>query len=210
MSSGHAIEPKPLPNRCDPFGRLHAVPERGSMMGNRGGRFHASERGLGKRRYASKRWICCICNFKGRQRTVWGEGYTELFFLDEVTALAAGHRPCFECRSAEAKDFARRFGRPGGPAAKADAMDLILHAERIAGWNGARQQVAVGSLPAGAMIAFQGKAHAVASNAILRWSFSGYEPAVLPQGLQVELLTPASIVSALRNGYRSQWHSSAV
>jgi hypothetical protein len=112
MSSGHAIEPKPLPNRCDPFGRLHAVTERGSLMGYRGGRFHTSERGLGKRRYASKRWICCICDFKGRQRTVWGEGYTELFFLDEVTALAAGHRPCFECRSAEAKDFARRFGRP--------------------------------------------------------------------------------------------------
>ena len=88
-------------------------------------------------------------------------------------------------------------------------MDLILHAECIAGWNGARLQVAVGSLPAGAMIAFQGKAHAVASNAILRWSFSGYEPAVLPQGLQVELLIPASIVSALQNGYRPQWHSSA-
>ncbi len=179
------------------------------MMGNRGGRFHTSERGLGKRRYASKRWICCVCDFKGRRRRVWGEGYTELFFLDEVTALAAGHRPCFECRSADAKDFAGRFGRPGDPAAKAGAIDLILHAERIAGRNSYRQHVTIGSLPAGAMIAFHGKAHAVASNSILEWSFSGYKPAVLPQDLRVELLTPASIVNALRNGYRPQWHSSA-
>jgi hypothetical protein len=213
MSRTNAIEPKrlrePLQNRCDPFGRLHAVAARGGMMGNRGGRFHTSERGLGKRRFATKRWICCVCDFRGRRRSVWGEGYTELFFLDEVTALAAGHRPCFECRSAEAKDFAACFGGPDVRAPKADAMDLILHRERMAGWNGEKQKTPIEALPAGAMVAFRNKAYAVASDSILEWSFSGYAAASLPRDILAELLTPPSTVNALRNGYRPRWHSSA-
>ena len=100
----------PLQNRVDPFGALHAVPARGALMGNRGGRFHLDDRALGKRRHASRRWICCVCEFRGRQRKVWGAGYTELFFLDEITALAAGHRPCFECRRADAMRFIAAFG----------------------------------------------------------------------------------------------------
>ena len=83
----------PLPNRVDPFGELFADAARGLFFGNRGGRFHRDDRTLGARRWVSRTWICCRLEFKGRHREVWGDGYTELFFLDEPTALAAGHRP---------------------------------------------------------------------------------------------------------------------
>jgi hypothetical protein len=89
----------PLQNRVDPTGKLFASATRGDLMGNRGGRFHRDDRTLGVRRWASPQWICCRLAFKQRHRMVWGAGYNELFFLDEVTALAAGHRPCFEQRS---------------------------------------------------------------------------------------------------------------
>jgi hypothetical protein len=84
-----------LQNRVTPFGEFIATLARGTMMGNRGGRLHGAQRQLGTRRWASKQWICCKLDFSDRHRTVWGDGYTELFFLDEVTAFAAGHRPCF-------------------------------------------------------------------------------------------------------------------
>jgi len=99
----------PLQNRVSPFGELVATPARGTMMGNRGGRLHLDDRTLGSRRWASKQWICCVLSFHGRHRDVWGASYTELFFLDEVTAFAAGHRPCFECRRQEAESFAQFF-----------------------------------------------------------------------------------------------------
>src|SRR6185437_4847604 len=99
----------PLQNRVDPFGNLFAAPARGTLMGNRGGRFHTGDRTLTTRRWASRQWICCVLDFKNRQRDVWGRFYTELFFLDEVTAFAAGHRPCFECRRKDAEDFAGRW-----------------------------------------------------------------------------------------------------
>ncbi len=90
----------------------------------------ATTKTVSRRRYATRQWICCVLSFKGRQRNVWGRYYTELFFLDEPTALAAGHRPCFECRREEANDFALKFaGR--GARASAPAMDDVLHAERL-------------------------------------------------------------------------------
>src|SRR5947208_596093 len=101
----------PLQNRVDPFGALISTPARGRLFGNRGGRFHRDDRTLGRRRFVSRQWICCVLAFKNRHRAVWGRGYTELFFLDEVTALAAGHRPCFECRRAAATAFAAAWAR---------------------------------------------------------------------------------------------------
>src|SRR5579863_10770447 len=98
-----------LQNRVDPFGNLNAVAARGTMFGNRGGRFHTDSKTLTARRWASRQWICCLLDFKGRQRDVWGRFYTELFFLDEVTAFAAGHRPCFECRRQDALRFRQAF-----------------------------------------------------------------------------------------------------
>ena len=99
----------PLQNRVSPFGALFISPARGTLMGNRGGRLHGADRTLSSRRWASKQWICCRLDFNNRRRTVWGNSYTELFFLDEVTAFAAGHRPCFECRRQEAESFAQFF-----------------------------------------------------------------------------------------------------
>ncbi|MEO1001299.1 MAG: hypothetical protein AAFW69_11970, partial [Pseudomonadota bacterium] len=100
----------PLQNRVTPFGEIEADPARGLWLGNRGGRFHRDDRTLGRRRHASRAWIYCVLNFKGRRRAVMGPGYTELFFLDEPTALAAGHRPCFECQRARAIAFAEAWG----------------------------------------------------------------------------------------------------
>src|SRR5262245_2383681 len=123
----------PLQNRVDPFGELFATAARGTMFGNRGGKFHRDDRTLGARRHVSRAWSCCRLAFKGRQRQVWGRGYTELFFLDEVTALAAGHRPCFECRRYDAQDFADRWQRafklPARP--RASEMDKVLQPERL-------------------------------------------------------------------------------
>src|SRR5436853_7042816 len=95
----------PLQNRVSPFGDLFAGPALGLFMGNRGGRFHRDDRTLSSRRWVSRQWICCRLQFNNRHRDVWKTGYTELFFLDEPTALAAGHRPCFECRRADALAF---------------------------------------------------------------------------------------------------------
>src|SRR5579872_5337823 len=125
---GMSQAPRPLQNRVDPFGELHAVADRGGLMGNRGGRLHRDDRTLTRRRWTSKRWIVCVCSFRGRWREVWGKGYTHLFFLDEPTALAAGHRPCFECRRQAAKAFLAAF--PGAPRG-ADEMDAALHRERV-------------------------------------------------------------------------------
>src|SRR5215468_11331804 len=120
----------PLQNRVSPFGELLAVPARGLLFGNRGGRFHTNARRLTARRWVSRRWICCVLDFKGRHRDVWGRFFTELFFLDEPTALAAGHRPCFECRRKEAELFAEKwrqaFRLPARP--RAPAMDERLQA----------------------------------------------------------------------------------
>jgi hypothetical protein len=99
----------PLPNRVNPFGELCAFCARGSFMGNRGGRFHTDAKTLTSRRWASRQWICCVLDFKGRRRDVWGRFYTELFFLDEPTALATGHRPGFECHRKDADTFAEKW-----------------------------------------------------------------------------------------------------
>jgi hypothetical protein len=193
--------PHPLQNRVDPFGDLFATPERGTLMGNRGGRLHRPDRTLNARRWASKRWIACLCAFKDRRRDIWGASYTELFFLDEPTALAAGHRPCFECRRADAKAFESAF--PGGGGA--DRMDAILHDERLIGLRKRMSRAEVAGLPDATMIAIGGRAFALRGDAMLPWSFAGYgrpEPRI--DG-EVDVLTPKSIVAALVAGYRPRW-----
>jgi hypothetical protein len=194
---------RPLQNRVDPFGELRAVPERGGMMGNRGGRMHRDDRTLGGSRWKNKHWLICVCAFKGRQRDVWGRYYTELFFLDEPTALASGHRPCFECRRSAAKAFIAAF--PGGPG-KVDAMDETLHAERLDGKRRRLWPARLGDLPDGAMIARGGKAFAIRTGALLPWSFAGYgAPAPLDAEAFADVLTPPSTVAALKAGYRPLW-----
>ena len=125
----------PLPSRVNPGGDLFADCSRGLFLGNRGGRFHRDDRTLGRRRWVSRAWICCLLEFKARQREVWGRGYTELFFLDEPTALAAGHRPCFECRRRDALAFAAAVAVGSGLASapRAAEIDAVLHRERLEG-----------------------------------------------------------------------------
>lgn len=203
-------ERAPLQNRVDPFGALCAVDARGLFMGNRGGRIHRDDRTLGTRRHASRQWICCVCDFKGRQRTVWGAGYTELFFLDEVTALAAGHRPCFECRRRDAVAFQAAFPSVDGNRPRADVMDRLLHAQRLAGRTKRTHPYACERLPDGAMIAIGDEAFALRGAKMLRWTHYGYDTAQPRIEGNVEALTPPGTIAALRGGYSPQWHDTAL
>ena len=202
MARGPSDRP-PLQNRVDPFGVFHPAPERGTLMGNRGGKIHRDDRTLAGRRWTSRRWIVCVCAFKGRHREVWSGGYTELFFLDEPTALAAGHRPCFECRREDALTFRRLF--PGAPPS-ADAMDSVLHAERIDRRRQRRWPTRIGKAPDGAMFAWEERAYALRGGEAFPWSFSGYgAPVAFDPGLQVDVLTPPSTVATHAAGYRPSW-----
>lgn len=199
----------PLQNRVDPFGELLASPARGTLMGNRGGKFHRDDRRLGARHWVSRQWICCVLSFKGRQRDVWGRYYTELFFLDEVTAFAAGHRPCFECRRKDAERFATLFSGKT-KRAPATAMDKALHVERLDGKTKRTHRRKLDTLPDGAMITLDGDPFAVRGEQILRWTPAGYsETRRRPRGIDVDLLTPPSILSVLARGYAPLWHGSA-
>jgi hypothetical protein len=203
----------PLQNRVDPFGELCAVPARGLFFGNRGGRIHRDDRTLSRRRWTSRAWICCRLEFKGRHREVWSKGYTELFFLDEPTALAAGHRPCFECRRADAVAFAAAWarGQRVNASPRAGEMDAVLQTQRLAGRAKRRHRATLDALPDGAMIVLENDAPlAVRGDALLPWSFAGYgAPRPHPRGIEVELLTPPAIVAVLTAGYRPRWHPSA-
>jgi len=199
----------PLQNRVDPFGELLAAPARGTLMGNRGGRIHTDERRLTTRRWASKQWICCLLDFKNRQRDVWGRSYTELFFLDEVTAFAAGHRPCFECRRRDAERFARLFAG-SGTRASAPQMDAVLHGERLDGKAKRLHCMRIDMLPDAAMIAIDGEAFALRGGRMLPWSGEGYgAPRTRPRGIDVDVLTPPSVLAVLERGYAPRWHASA-
>jgi hypothetical protein len=202
----------PLQNRVTPFGELHASPARGLFFGNRGGRFHTDFKTLTARRWVSRRWICCVLDFKGRQRDVWGRFYTELFFLDEPTALAAGHRPCFECRREDAEAFAetwRMAGRlPVRPSA--DAMDDVLHDERLSGREKRLHRRGIDALPDGAFVALGDEAFVVRGNALLRWTQDGYHARKRrPRGIAADVLTPPAILAVLSAGYQPHWHPSA-
>src|SRR5690349_17953816 len=200
----------PLQNRVDPFGDLFATPARGTMFGNRGGKFHTDEQGLTTRRWVSRQWICCVLEFRGRQRNVWGRYYTELFFLDELTAFAAGHRPCFECRRKDAERFASLFSNKS-KRASAQAMDKVLHAERLDGKVKRLHRRPLDSLSDGAMIVRDGEAFAVRGSQLLRWTPSGYDRAIhRPRGVEANVLTPPAILNVLAAGYVPQWHGSFV
>ncbi len=176
-------------------------------MGNRGGRFHRDDRTLGTRRWASRQWICCVLEFKRRHREVMGPGYTELFFLDEVTAFAAGHRPCFECRRKDALAFANGWDipRPSAPQ-----MDAVLHTQRLDGRAKRLHPLPIDDLPDGTMIALDATAFAIRGGLLLPWSFTGYaRPVVRPRGIMALVLTPPAIVNVLRAGYRPGWHPGA-
>ena len=204
----------PLTNRVTPDGHIIATRARGTFMGNRGGRIHdPATQTLTRRRWTSRRWICCLTQFKNRSRTVMGKGYTELFFLDEVTALAAGHRPCFECRRQDAKAFSEAFanGNGLGVSASADQMDRILHGDRLSGRMQKHHLASLDDLPDGAMLLWNGRPTALKGGSLLTWSQRGYELPEDPKSMAepVTVLTPKSVLNALSCGYAPVWHPSA-
>jgi hypothetical protein len=193
----------PLQNRVKPNGEIVATVERGTVMGNRGGKFHRDDQTLGKRRWASTHWICCDLNWKDQHHEPMGQGYTSLFFLDEVTALAAGHRPCFFCRRKEAKKFLRDR--------KVGEFDPQLHAERtsllLPRLRGRWREATDGALPQGTMFEIDNNFYALKNQRLLLWSFSGYtKSTALTDGI---VLTPPSIIAILQSGYEPRWHESA-
>ena len=202
----------PLQNRVDPFGAIHTTPERGSFMGNRGGCFHTADKTLGRVRWKSRQWIFCVLSFKNRRRELMSPGrYTELFFLDEVTALAAGHRPCFECQRQKANEFRQAVISSGLLAANTKAKDLdhLIAGEiqsRLLGKTG-YETVQVADLPDGTMFSSEGHAYLKWQSAAWTWSFSGYSKSALPEaGFR---LTPVATLAALKAGFLPQPHDSA-
>jgi hypothetical protein len=204
----------PLQNRVLPDGSIVAAPQRGTMMGNRGGAFHRDDQTLAARRWHSRQWICCVLSFKGRRRPVMQpRRYTELFFLDEATALAAGHRPCFECRRPAALEFAERWNAaralPG--RAKAYEMDQVLHGERL-DHGGAKRtyRAAVAELPEHVIVRLGGNLYRTTPAGLQLWSLDGYSGYIeCAADAVVDVLTPPSIVTILRAGYVPALHNSA-
>jgi hypothetical protein len=207
-----------------PEGEIVATAYRGLLMGNRGGAFHLPNQTLGPRRWSTTQWIACVLQFKGRHRQVMQPNrYTELFFLDEATALAAGHRPCFECRRADAERFAELWACAQGLALgrsgreRAPAMDEALHAERLDRRGGKRTYRARGAdLPSGTFVRYGHTGEGtrpclIVGNHLLAWHPSGYTSLISPAttGEIVEVLTPPAIVAVLSAGYRPMLHPSA-
>lgn len=183
-------------------------------MGNRGGPLHGDAKELRRRRWVSKQWICCQLDFNGRHREVMAPNrYTELFFLDEATALAAGHRPCFECRRQDFLWFATLWARVARRDGRATApeMDDVLQAERVDA-DGAKVTYAAPfpELPSGAFVRHAERPHLVLGDRLAAWTPSGYvEPCDRPDRGEAEVLTPRTIVAVLAAGYCPTLHPTA-
>jgi hypothetical protein len=199
----------PLQNRVTPFGDIVAIPQRGMFTGNRGIIHDPATKTLLRKRWASKAWLICRRDYKGRRRDVMaGRSWTELFFLDEAVALAAGHRPCFLCRREAAESFRAAWAASiGMEKPSAAAMDAVLHRERSSG-GGSRVQTMPApfrELPSGTVVVASGAAYTIAAGSAFRWTERGYEP---PEAIHDadSLLTPPSTFMALLAGYRPVLH----
>ena len=208
----------PRQNRVMPFGDLVATPERGTFFGNRG--ILHDDHGRIRRAWQVRRWLLCLLEFRDRWRPPVTPGhYTGLFFLDEATGLAAGHRPCFECRRSTFNAFRAAFmvgssGATGRMPPTAADMDNRLHGERL-GPGGTKRTFAatLGELPDGVLVTgekLDAQAWLLWKDRLLAWSAGGYgERRPASKGLAVEVLTPASTVAAIRSGYVPDVHPSA-
>jgi hypothetical protein len=194
----------PFRNRVTPFGEIIATPERGTMFGNRG-ILHDDRKRI-VRVSQVRRWICCVLSFKGIRRTIMTpRSYTELFFLDEATALAAGHRPCFECRRQAAREFQSAWAKAFGVLAKADEMDRVLDEDR------AKVHLAdARGLPDGTFVAKGSVAWLVRDGRLLRWTPGGYTDAERLGAGRLQVITPRATVRVLRAGYVPGFHASAL
>lgn len=205
----------PYQNRVTPFGEIIATEARGTFMGNRGC-LHDEQRRI-RRAFATRRWIICLLDFRCRHRTIMTPGrYTELFFLDEATALAAGHRPCAECQRDRYRLFREIWAsaNPNLVASRspgADEIDRVLHGERLNEARGKLTYLApLSQLPPGVMVSDEnGIPFLVLKGSMRSWRPGGYGPSIpKPKGVTVEVLTPKSVVRAIREGYPVSFHRS--
>jgi hypothetical protein len=195
-----------LQNRVSPFGVLEADPAHGTLMGNRG--CLVSAKGELVRRWQVERWIVCVLEFKRRRRRpLMAPGrYTELFFLDEATACAAGHRPCHECRRADADAFRAAWLAQHPGDRSFGEIDARLHRERT---RDAHRTAACAELPAGAMVSLDGRAWVVVDGGLRPWTHGGYGDRHAFPAQRVTVLTPPSTVAAMRAGWQPVLHPSA-
>lgn len=200
----------PLQNRVTPFGEIAALPGRGLLMGNRG-ILHDDRRRI-VRPSQCRRWITCVLTYKGIHRTIMRpHSYTELFFLDEATALSAGHRPCAECRRSDYNRFKASWQACHGGEVSADIMDLQLHTERGGGRRKRTYRATLSELPDGAFIALDGAAWLLWNGELHAWSDGGYtERRALRGPREVDVLTPPSTVAVISAGYRPTVHPDAL
>ncbi len=200
-----------LQNRVTPFGDIVANSQRGLFTGNRGILHDPATKTLLARRWATKAWIVCSCDYKGVRRVpMAGRTWTELFFLDEAVALSAGHRPCFLCRRPAAQAFREAWARAKGEAPhSAVKIDEILHAERLDGRVKRLHPLdgPIDGLPDGAALAVGASAYVVAGGKLFSWTEAGYRSATMKSPVD-GLLTPPSTLAALRSGYRPVLHPS--
>jgi hypothetical protein len=201
----------PLQNRVTPLGDIVADPHRGLFTGNRGIIHDPATKTLLRKRWSNPAWLICVCEFRGRRRKVMGgRSWTELFFLDEATALAAGHRPCFYCRRDDANRFRAAWEEGNGAAdLLAPEIDAVLHRERFASGKKLHPSpMRLDKLPDGAMVKAGEESFLIASGKPLRWSFAGYRKV---EGLigEVMLITPPSTVRAMAAGFQPVLHASA-
>ncbi|MBC7927048.1 MAG: hypothetical protein H7039_15475 [Bryobacteraceae bacterium] len=206
----------PLQNRVDPRGAIIRSGARGNLMGNRGGVIHDEKQTI-VRSFKGQRWITCLLDFKGRRRTVMTPGlYTELFFLDEAVALAAGHRPCAECRRERFNNFKEAWLRGASGEARvpllAPEIDAELHRARVDSLGRkVTYQARLNTLPDGCFVQVGGLCFAVWNDALLLWSPEGYiEKSMRPGSLVVTVLTPAPTVHCIRLGYKPVLHESSL
>jgi hypothetical protein len=205
----------PRQNRVTPFGNIIACPERGTMMGNRGV-LHDEGGGI-RRSWNGRRWLICQLEFRGRHRTIMSPNrYTELFFLDQATGLAAGHRPCFECQRQRYNEFRTAWaaGNLHGPSpVTAGEIDERLHADRLDRRRSRRTFAAsLADLPDGVFITHEGESQAllIQGHSLLVWSPAGYRERLRRRNADaVSVLTPKSTVAAIRAGFTPQVHPSA-
>ncbi len=202
----------PRQNRVTPDGMLIAVPDRGLFWGNRGALHDPAGRLV---RYSSGRaWAICVLEFKGRRRQLWAPGrLTELFFLDEATGLAAGHRPCGECRYRDYQAFKRAWaGAFGGGGPGVAEIDARLHADRLVRPGVRRSYSAsLSSLPDGVMVSVGDTPSLVWGGGLLAWTPGGYRSSgQSPAEDTVTVITPRATVAVLAAGYRPVIHPSAV
>jgi len=206
----------PYQNRVTPFGEFEATTARGLFMGNRG-ILHDDQGILGSARWRHKHWILCALSFKGRKARINAPGhYTQLFFCDEATAFAAGHRPCAECRRSDYRRYMQAWqsahNLQGPPTA--GEVDIALHRARVTqDKRQVRTHGRLGDLPDGTFVGLPdqpGKAWLVWRDHLHRWTHNGYvEVRPRIQELEIAILTPEPIVRVLRAGYVPEVHPSA-